>query len=196
MNQFLFFFFLLCVTFSATAQFHSVPTRINTPYGPRTITTYQYSPTMQYNGNRNPSQKYTFTVVLLNDSTITDKGRIKITDSIHSITFKEKGNKTTFKPFETKELYRFVSKGVKLSGIPADTCWLFKTEEGRVNFYSCVAELGTDLVTAIQIGDDSPITTLDKQKVMDIVSQYPRLLKLAKKNKLVKALRKYNNIQE
>lgn len=175
------------------AQFAPSSMRINTPYGPRTIQTYQHSPMMYYRGGSgNPSIKYEFTVVLTNDSIVKDKGRINIHDSVHSITFKEKGTKQTYKPSETKELFRITPDGMKMSGMPNDTCWLFRTEVGRVDLFSCIAEPKTDMITAMQVGSDTPVEKLDKQRVIDLVKKYPRLLKFAEKGKLVKALRGYN----
>lgn len=108
-----------------------------------------------------------------------DEGRINIYDSVHSIIFKEKGIKQTYKLSETKELFRITPDGMKMSGIPNDTCWLFKTEVGKVNLFSCIAEPNTDLITAMQIGNDAPIEKLDKREVIDLVKEYPRLLKFA-----------------
>jgi len=185
--------FALLVIQSVNAQFAPSSMRISTPYGPRTIPTYQHSPMMLYRGGAgNPSIKYKFTVVLINDSIVKDKGRINIYDSVHSITFKDHGEKKTYKPSDTRELFRLTPEGMKLSGIPSDTCWLFKTETGKINLYSCIAEPGTDMVTAMQTGEDAGIESLDKEKVMELVKQYPRLLKMAEKGKLVKALRGYN----
>lgn len=193
----LFLTFVFISTIKVNAQFTPSQTRISTPYGPRTITTYQHSPLMRY-GNipADISQKYSFTIVLLNDSLVMDRGRININDSIHSITFKEKGTKTIYRPSETKELYRIMFDGTKFTGIPKDTCWLFKTEPGKINLYSCVAEKGVDLVTAIQSGDDGPIENITKARVIELVKLYPRLLALAEKGKLVKALRGYNKMKE
>lgn len=190
-------FLLLCmlVTSSVSAQFVPVRTNINTPYGTRSITTYQYSPMRLYGGSSNPSLKYNFTVVLLNDSVVKDRGRIDITDSVHSITFKEGKTKVTYTPGQTKELYRITVDGEKMSGIPADTCWLFKTEKGRVNLYSCVAEPGTSLITALQVGQDGPVESLTRERVIAIVKDHPSLLKLAQKDKLVRALRAYNKLE-
>jgi hypothetical protein len=105
---------------------------------------------------------YDFTVVLINDSIIKDKGRINIYDSVHSITFKEKGKKETYKPSDTKELFRITPDGMKISGVPNDSCWLFKTEIGKVNLFSCIAEPNTEMITAMQVGNEAPVEKLDK----------------------------------
>jgi hypothetical protein len=81
---------------------------------------------------------YDFTVVLINDSIIKDKGRINIYDSVHS------------------------PDGMKISGVPNDSCWLFKTEIGKVNLFSCIAEPNTEMITAMQVGNEAPVEKLDK----------------------------------
>ena len=139
--------------------------------------------------------KYNFTVVISDDSTITSRAKIDITDKQHAIPMKvKKGVKRSIFPKETKELYRILPSGKKLSGIPADSCWLFKSVTGKINVYSSLAELGYTYITAIQNGDDGPIVPLTKKNLEAIIGtpENPRVLKLLEKNKLSQAIELFN----
>jgi hypothetical protein len=186
------FLWLASSTF-VLAQFQvPVSTRMNTPYGPVTTTTYHNMP-MFYGGGVT-SNKYAFTIILKNDSVIVTKTKIEL-GKVHSVKVKRKGEKIEIKPEDTKELARLTYSGAVLKGIPADSCWLFRCGKGKINTYSSLAEEGTGYTVAIQDGENGPIVPLNKKNLENMipVGSDEKIMKLIEKGKLVKAIDAYNN---
>jgi hypothetical protein len=73
--------------------------------------------------------------------------------------------------------------------------WLFKSESGRINAYSFLAEKGMDYLIAIQQGDEGPIVPLTKDNLLPMVGNDARLIKLVEKGKLMKAVQIFNAIE-
>ena len=167
-------------------------TTIKTPYGNVPVTTYIPGPRYYY-GTPNVSMKYQFHIILKNDSTVVDRTRINIDkDQDNSLTVKHKGNKQVIFPKDTKFIYRMTGAGLQLAGIPADSCWLFKTIRGKINGYSFLAEEGMTYVIAIQQGSEGPIVPLTKENLLPMVSTDPKAVKLAEKDKLHRAITTFN----
>lgn len=119
------------------------------------------------------------------------KNRINIEDSINTIALKDK-SKRVIKPSETVEIFRMV-EGVKFVGIPADSCWLFKSSEGKISTYSMLAEKVMSYAVAIQKGDGQ-IVKLSKENLLDMTADAndPELTAMIEKKKYLKAIRTYN----
>jgi hypothetical protein len=100
-------------------------------------------------------------------------------------------------PGDTQEIYRMTASGVKISGQPADSCWLFKAVSGKISAYSYLAEVGYSYVIAIQDTEEEnqPIVPLTKKNLEAMVGtpENDNVLKLIEKGKLVKALEAYNS---
>jgi hypothetical protein len=188
--------FLFLLTISSSAQF-SVPTKISTPYGSRTIWTPGYTKWHQNYGNQKGgivSNPYNFTIVLLNDSSFEVKGKINLDSSVSSLKWGKKENAGIIKPFETKEIYRMAGEK-KIRGVPgADSCWLFLADSGKINTYSVTSELDYPTIAYIQNGNDGEIVPLNAGRLIDIVGiDDESILSLIRKEKLTKAIKKYNN---
>lgn len=187
--------FLCAAVVTARAQYSApiaIRSTISTPYGNVPHTYYMPGIPMHY-GNPQISYKHPFTIVLKNDSVISDNVRINISEKQHNIEVKIHRVKATYKPEHTKEIYRILPDGRKLAGIPADTCWLFKANSGKINSYSFIAEEDMYHVIAIQKGE-GPIVRLDKKNLMGMVNQDPTVLKLIERNKFAKAITLYNKL--
>jgi hypothetical protein len=170
-----------------------ITTTTRTPYGSFKTTTW--TPTgHQYFGNSQISIKYPFTVTMKNDSVFTAKTRIRFEKDTHSIVVKDRAkDKQIIHPSETKEIYRIRENGKKMTGIPADSCWLFRCKEGKINAYSFLAEEGMTYATAIQKGDEGPIVPLTKANLLKMVGEEdPKVLRIIKENRLVRAIEVYN----
>ena len=151
-------------------QFMPVTTTIKTPQGNVPITTYRYMPMHHYHGPGNPSAKYDFRIVLRNDSTFTDRTRINISEGAdHTLTIKHKGKAQEIFPNDTKNISRLSANGRYLTGIAADSCWLFKAVTGKINGYSALAEEGIMYVIAIQEGEGGRILPMTKENLMPMV---------------------------
>ena len=187
------FFFI--VLFHATfAQVMHVPTTIQTPYG-NVSHSYPVGSPHYYYGHGNISPKYRFTVVLVDDSTFTAKTRIDYSSDTHSLTIKgPRGQKQKIYPFYTKTIFRVDENGRKIFGIPTDSCWLFKSQPGKINAYSFLAERGMLYVIAIQEGNHGPIVPLTKDNLLPMVGTDPKILKLIEKGKLTKAVAEFNGV--
>jgi hypothetical protein len=100
--------------------------------------------------------------------------------------------KVVIKPRDTKEIYRIDETGLKIAGMPTDSCWLFLAVKGKINGYSYLAEKGSSSLIAIQKGEGAPILPLNKDNLEEMVAENPEALKFAKKKKLEKAITTFN----
>lgn len=177
-----------------------VQSTIHTPHGNATVTSYQMSMPFNYNlsktkGKARPnSMTYEFRVVLKNDSIFSSRAKINVKDiKHHTIVIKGKKEKIIFSPSETKSVSRVTMEGVKIPGVPTDSCWLFKTYTGKINVYSFLAELGTQYAIAIQDGTDGMIKPLTKENLLEIIEyDNPKVHELIEKGDLIAAIKLYN----
>ena len=170
----------------------AMTTTIRTPYGNVPFTTYVPSPHHHYYGQHNVSVKYQFHIISNNDSTVIERTRINVSkDEDNSLTVKHKGSKHEIFPKDTKFVFRMTLEGKQLVGIPADSCWLFKTVLGKINAYSFLAEEGIEHIIAIQEGS-GPIVPLTKENLMPMVITDPKAVKFAEKDKLHRAIMAFN----
>lgn len=194
------FSLVLSVHISFSQGMVVVPRTIHTPYGDATLTSYQMGMPFNYNlskknGKSRPnSMTYEFRVVLKNDSSFLSKVKINVKDiKHHTIVIKGKKEKVAFSPSDTKSVSRVTMEGVKIPGIPADSCWLFKTYSGKINVYSFLAELGTDYAIAIQDGADGVIRPLTKENLLEMVEyDNPKVHELIEEGNLISAIKLYN----
>jgi len=93
---------LLLAYIPATAQHYNVPTKFSTPRGNITVYERVYMP--HYQNYETVSNKHFFTIILRNDSVITKKAKIVTKDSVHTLSWNEKGEKKWITPAETKEI--------------------------------------------------------------------------------------------
>lgn len=176
------------------AQFVPPPTMPN--YGALQRPNIPYSHNFNYLNNvqRDISAKYLFTITLQNDSTFTTRTRIILSDTAyHSIVVKHKKAKQTLFPENTKSISRVDYDGKVLIGIPADSCWLFKCDAGRINSYSFLAEPGINYVIAIQKAGNNPIVPLTKENLkLMIGTDDSKILEFIERKKFIKAIELYN----
>jgi hypothetical protein len=185
---------LMLVSTSVLSQFMVPQTNtIRTPYGNATYTTYQQMPGFNNYGSRGPvSRKYDFYIVMKDSSNIVTRSRIAFTDSINSITVSDK-SKRKINPAETAEFFRMLPNGVKFSGQPADTCWLFLCHSGKINAYSNLAEKDLMYAIAIQKGE-GPIVALNATELEKMIdANDPKMAKLLKKKNFVQIIKSYNS---
>ena len=189
------FYFLIgfvSIAASGLAQMIPITTTLKTPYGNVPHTQY-VGPMNYYYGQQNISARFEFTVVLKNDSSFKTKTRINLKDGEdNSITVKQDGTKEQIFPNDTKYISRITVQGKVLKGIPADSCWLFKAMDGEINGYGFLAEELDTYIIAIQDGDDCPIVPLTKDNLMPLVMSDQKCVGLVRKNKLRRALARYN----
>ncbi len=183
----------IAVSTSVYAQMIPMTTTIKTPYGNVPHTHYVGS-MHNYYGQQNVSVRYDFVVVLKNDSTFKTKTRINLTeDEDNSITVKRKGIKEQIFPDDTRYISRVTSAGKVLKGIPADSCWLFKIIDGEINGYAFLAEEMDVYIIAIQGGSEGQILPLTKENLMPLILSDQKSVVLARKNKLRRAVIRYNH---
>lgn len=177
---------------SSDAQTFNVPVKHTTPHG--SFTTYQrVGMPMYYHNNTISNRKHLFTIVLTNDSTINKKIKIDITDSVHQLHWKENSRKVVIVPKDTKEIFRIdAATGKKISGIPMDSCWAFLVDTKKIRIYSITSEIPDPLIAYIQKDEYSPILPLTKDNLEPMINDNEKALALARKGKLLKALKKYN----
>jgi len=185
----------LCAGYSCFSQKLTV---IHTGPGQRDM----YALTLPYIVNdwrvpyRNDSIKFDdrLEVVLANDSVIRVKGALTIIDEaqFYLKAKRYKRNKGKIKPSDTKEISRYTYSGLKITGIAADSCWLFKVENGRINSYSYYPDEYPGRIVAIQKGS-GPIVPYNKQNLLTMVSDDPDVATVVEEGLLMKAIDMYNN---
>jgi hypothetical protein len=188
----LFLALLLAVGTCAFSQMMPMTNTINTPRGPVQYTTWRPMPMMYYGGTVSPSVKYPFTIVFSSDSSVQVKAKINVSEKNHFIKTKINKQKVVIKPRDTKEIYRIDETGLKIAGMPTDSCWLFLAVKGKINGYSYLAEKGSSSLIAIQKGEGAPILPLNKINLEEMVAENPEALKFAQKKKLEKAITTFN----
>jgi hypothetical protein len=136
--------------------------------------------------------KYEFTVRLKNDSMFRVKSRIDISTNKHFITVKKDKQKINISPADTKSISH-ISKynGYTIKGIPADSCWLFMVDKGKINSYSFIPDEVMLFIVAVQKGE-GPIVPLTKKTLQEMVGEDPKLSKLIEDGDLLEAIEVYN----
>lgn len=183
---------LIATSLSSYAQWRT--DTFKTPYGTHKVTTYTPERFVSYSrGSNSPKQK--FTVVFKGDSTVQIKARINVDEKPDFIRAKVSGKKRSVFPSDTKEIYRITPDGVKQTGVPADSCWLFKVVDGKkINAYSDMAMRGYDCITAIQLGNEGPIVPCNIENLRSMIGETddPELQKMLKKEWIRSALQRFN----
>lgn len=173
------------------AQMIPVTSTIRTPYGNVKHTTYTPAPYHHYGGGGSIKFKQKFEIKFFGDSTVTAMTKIKYEDKYAYLMLKDaNGKKQKFIPRKTVGI-KLISEDGDITGIPADSCWLFKVVKGKINGYAPEPETGIGL-SAIQKGEDGSIMLLTKSNLMPMIAGDEKAIKLATKNKLVKAVEEYN----
>jgi hypothetical protein len=132
-----------------------------------------------------------FVIELAGDSLLYAKTKIDVTTRKNCIRAMSKGWERAFTPEMTKSIST-MSNGIKMVGIPSDSCWFFIVEKGRINAYSPLAELKLKYVTAIQ-KDNGPILPLTAENLRQMTGvPSGEVEKLIQEKELIKALQKYN----
>jgi hypothetical protein len=143
-------------------------------------------------GSASLSGKYLYTVELAIDSTFESWGIIDISTETHFLNVYVGGWERSITPAQTKSISRVLKDGSRLVGVPNDNSWLFIASCGKINTYSPLAEFKIDYATNIQKGDGAilPLTATNLLEIIDTPS--PEVKSLIDKNKLIKAIIKYN----
>jgi hypothetical protein len=180
---------------SSSAQFGGVPTKISTPYGSRTIytpSTFKFYSKYSYGKGGVISNTRYFTVVFLNDSIMEVRGKINLDSTVSFLQWGRKEQAWSIKPFETKEIYRMAG-GKKIRGIPTgDSCWLFLVDNGKIRTYSVTSEMEAPTIAYIQKGENGQMLPFTDGNVLKMIQDNERAIALAKKGKLLNAVRRYN----
>jgi len=142
----------------------------------------------------NLTRVYEFNVILKNDSSFKTMSKILFDNGGKTyVSAKMLADKNEIYPSDTDFIFGKIGADTWLKGVPADSCWLFKCDEGKINSYSFVPEQGTNLIIAIQKGEDGPILPLTKDNLLSLMADDPKALKLAERNKLTNAIFQYNH---
>jgi hypothetical protein len=199
--QFLIFIFSFGLSIQICFSQGMIPiqTTRQTPYGNVSSTDYIFAPKMnstyrKIDTSHVNSMTYEFRIVLKNDSSFSIKAKINVKDGKQqTIIVKGKKEKISFSPADTKSVSRVTMEGVKIPGIPADSCWLFKTYTGKINVYSFLAEVGTTYAIAIQDGTDGIIKSLTKENLLEMVEyDNPKVHECIEEGDLISAIKLYN----
>lgn len=144
---------------------------------------------------KSPVEKFRYNIVLKNDSVVEARTRIERMKPCDIIAVGKRDKMVIIKPGDTKEVWRKASTGKVMRGVPADSCWIFKTIEGRINGYSEYSYDDKGFVTRIQQGD-GPMVIFTGQNLKKMIASDEEALLLAEKGKLVKAILVYDEKTE
>ncbi|SEA26476.1 hypothetical protein SAMN05192529_1125 [Arachidicoccus rhizosphaerae] len=186
---------LLCLCcYNSFGQYSSM----HTPYGkvniPNPSTGTTFLPFLK-SGSGSPKMKaLDYTVVLNSGEIYKGTGKLRLYKGKYYIQFYKGKKLRLFNPEDTKSITAITEMGRKMVGLPAfnDSCWLFKTYEGKINKYSVAPEWGTPYPAAIQKDPQMPPVEISKENVMNFVQDNPEALEKVKKGKLLDAVRIYN----
>lgn len=132
------------------------------------------------------------------DSVVHDETNFHIGEGRHYITLPGRGDQTDDQlkifPSDTQAIY-YEFSGHLITGVPADTCWLFRMVEGRINVYSPYPTEAREFHVAIQQGG-GPIVRLNQENLMPMVSDNLKVMKLVRRGRLHHAIWKYNETHE
>jgi len=100
-------------------------------------------------------KQYNFIIVFKNDSTIEVKTGVEQIADIFVMIIGKKDDMMVIKPEQTKLVLRRLSGGKRISGIPYDKGWIFKTNNGPIYTFSFSPEEieSEDEIIAIQKGE-------------------------------------------
>ncbi len=192
------FILFFVFTFINYGQYIPVNSSFSTPRG--TINTVNHIRMPMYNNYSSLSKlELRYTIILKNDSVFSVPSTITLTDSTHFLTYTKKGlEKKSLKiniyPNQTKQLRIKTSEGFFV-GEPRDSCWLFKTVNGRINGYSYLPIVAGEEIKAIQKNTSEEIVTLTKPVLLLMVNDHEKATALANKGKLWQAIKAYNNLK-
>jgi hypothetical protein len=142
-----------------------------------------------------PSQPHVFAIVFREDSIVQVNTKIDVSYKRHFLIAAGRKGQVAITPLDTKEIYRMLPSGVRMTGVAADSCWLFKVRSGKINSYSFLAEPETKYVIAIQKGQDGPVIPLNSKNLLDMMGENVEadVLELIEKKKLTKAIELFNS---
>jgi hypothetical protein len=168
-------------------------TRIATPYGNVKMTHTTWTPMHTNYGGEYGPLKHRYKIVFSSDSSITVFKAITITDSSQTIEYKDKDKtRHQIRPNQTEALFRLMTEGEDMKGVPTDSCWLFKVTKGAINGYSNLPEENEGII-AIQNGDTGPIIPLTKENLLPLISSDHLAMRRYEKGKLLATILTYNN---
>jgi hypothetical protein len=96
-------------------------------------------------------------------------------------------------PDQTSSIIQFNDNG-NLSGVPTDSCWLFKVISGKINIYSKIPKnkgLKNEMITAAQIGT-GPIDRFFPLVLYPVIKEDKAALNEWDKYSFINAIKRYN----
>ena len=186
---------LVCLCSNNTIAQYST---MNTPYGkvniPSPAMAGTYFSFFKSGGGSPQMKRLDYTVVLKSGEIYKGKGKLHFYKGKYYIQFYKGKKLRLFNPEDTKSISTIAEMGRKMIGMPAfnDSCWLFKTFEGKINKYSVTPEWGTPFTAGIQKDRQKQPLKISKDNVIELVQDNPEALKKAEKGKLLDAIRLYN----
>ncbi len=149
------------------------------------------------------NNEYDFTIKL-KDTVIKAHSRIYVDAPLHkaflvyedlSVSKKDPRRKLKVYPDQTTIVSRVEpTTNQVVTGMPTDSCWLFKVVSGKINLYSQLSQtkgLSTQYIKAYQIGE-GPVMKLDSTALSQLVKSDQKAYDLVGKNDFYKAVIKYN----
>jgi hypothetical protein len=222
-KKYLFFSSTLFLLFATDIVFAQLPpgmrqvyANMNNQFINQRMMSMQMMNLNRYSSNEN--QKYDFTVLMK------DSSKLEVSSKMYNDTSRHKNylllvdkkypkndsrREQKIYPDQTFGISRktsiYYEKGAdnkyhlaQISGNPTDSCWFFKSIEGKINAYSYLSEtdktnsyITPDILCAIQL-DDGPIVKLNAAALTAIVGQNEDVLAFIKKEKYYKAIKRFN----
>ena len=189
----IFFVFISIINFTlCNAQF-TPSSRINTPFGSAIIPGHYNTNFFNFSPKNFETAKHDFLIELVNGEVLEVKTKIQFRDSTSFLKWKQNGETKILLPHETKSIYHSSYKRNIFKGIPIKNAWVFQVDSAKINTFTITSDfIKSTPITHIQKHGNAEILPLTKENLVEMVADNPRALVLAKKNKLYKAIKAYN----
>ena len=149
------------------------------------------TPSTLFTPKRGKERNY-FNVALLNETIVKSYTRIDTRTVPHAVTIMQGGQTQRLTPSQTHLISLLKDDGDEAIGIPADTCWLFKMAEGKLNVYTYLPYPEWSMVIALQKGDDGKIVRITAETLRAMIADNVKAVHLFNLNKWRLAIEAYN----
>ncbi|QES89710.1 hypothetical protein [Rhizosphaericola mali] len=188
---FLSLFVILILHSNTHAQF--VTTRINTPYGTVSTTTFHYMPMYFNYGSGDPFKNTMYLIVLKNQDTIRCKGTMVTENKQTYIKLKKPLKDSLIYPKNTISIRNIIKKDTSIAYPYKDSIWLIEPnvdmkKKAIVMYVPMSVELNS-----IYLKQNGVLTLATNDMVLRLVAGDPKAEKKAKKNQLADAIDVFNS---
>lgn len=156
---------------------------------------YKNFPSLYFNSDeQNDTKHYKFTAILNDGSKVNFTSQINFSEDKQFVTTDIKSGSRKIYPTDTKFLIAHFDD-YDFTGIPNDSCWLFRTNEDdydKIYLYSFLPEDNNRFIAYIKPRKDRDFLVFTKENVAEVLKSDNESQSYAEKGKLFAAVKLYN----